>query len=413
MCSKKTIVSIGLFLLLVLQSQAQENDYWTTKKLDSCIIDKLNLSKNNLNNTNSLFPLLSKLYRIKHFSNEKAVIVHLGDSHIQADMMTSVIRTEMQSFFGNAGRGLIFPYQVIKSNAPVDLISNSKSSWKGNRITKADTTIACGISGFGMQSCTINPEFNFEFRTIDNKKETFDKIDFFMGGKVSEMQLDYNESQYESMCFPKATDFTSVCLKSMSSGFKLSFPTLDTIQFYGASLEKKDVGGVLYHSIGANGAKFSDYNKTPLFWKQIEQLHADCYVISLGTNEAQDPNIAPLDFIAQVRTTVDHLKAISPNACIIISTPPVSYFKKSKPNASLATITNAVIDYCEQNNLVYWDLFNVSNGLNGASSWKALQLLRGDLVHFSKEGYVLQGNLFVAAFAKVWNDFLSKKINAH
>ena len=413
MLTKKTLLTLGLSLLFVLQVQAQETDRWSTKKMDSCVIDKLNMSKNNLSNTNSLFPLLSKLYRIKHYSNEKAVIVHLGDSHIQADMMTSVIRTEFQSFFGNAGRGLIFPYQVIKSNAPVDLISSSKSSWKGNRITKVDTTIACGISGFGMKSFTANPDFNFEFRTLNDKKESFDKIDFFMGGKVSEMQIDYNDSQVENLCFPKDTDFTSVCLKSMSSGFKLSFPTLDTIQFFGASLEKTDACGVIYHSIGANGAKFSDYNKTPLFWKQIKQLKADCYVISLGTNEAQDQNLSAQDFISQVKTTVKKIREISPEASIIISTPPVSYFKKSRPNASLATITSAVIDYCEQNNIVYWDLFSVSRGMDGASSWKALQLLRSDLVHFSKEGYALQGNLFVLAFANVWNEFLTKRINTH
>ena len=66
------------------------------------------------------------------------------------------------------------------------------------------------------------------------------------------------------------------------------------------------------------------------------------------------------------------------------------------------------INYCNENNLVYWDLFNASKGLKGAAKWKSSKLLQSDLVHFSREGYTLQGNLFVDAFAKAWNGFLSK-----
>ncbi len=408
MFSIKSLFAFVFVALLAVPLQAQKIDDWVVKKIDSAALNGIDYSKNNLENTNSMFPLLAKLYKIKHFSKENAVFVHIGDSHIQADVATSVIRNELQSYFGNAGRGLVFPYQVGKSNAPYDIVSSSKSSWKSNRLARIDTLITCGVSAFGLQSQSVNPEFNLELRSINGVRDSFDKVQLFMGGPISELYMEYNDAQAENGCYPLAPDYTVFNLKSPTYGFRLTFPTTDSIRFYGASLEKKEACGIIYHSIGANGAKFSDYNKTKQFWKQLDKLHADCYIVSLGTNEAQDPNLTAEEFLIEVKIMVAKLQLVSPKACIILTTPPVSYYKKRNPNFSLEVITSALIEYCNANNLVYWDLFNVSQGLEGAKIWRKKQLLRQDLVHFSREGYVLQGNLFVDAFAKVWNEFLCK-----
>ena len=408
MSNYKSFFALAFTLLFVMQFHAQKMEDWSFKKIEGYPQQELDHSKDILGNPNSLNPLFAKLYKIKHFSKENAVFVHIGDSHIQADIETGVIRNELQSYFGNAGRGLIFPYQVAKTNAPSDITSSSKTVWKNNRVTRMDTLVTCGVSAFGMQSQSVNPEFSFDLRTINGYRDSFDKIKLFMGGKVSELFMEYNDTHAENACYPIAPTYAEFDLKTAASGFKLTFPTTDTITFYGASIEKRETCGIIYHSIGANGAKYSDFNKTPRFWKQLKYLNADCYIISLGTNEAQDPNLTNEGFLVEVKTTVNKLRAISPNASIILTTPPVSYFKKHNPNQSLVVITNALIEYCNENNLVYWDLFGVSKGLEGAKIWKSNQLLRSDLVHFSRDAYILQGNLFVDAFVKAWNEFLCK-----
>lgn len=403
---KITLINSCFFLQIGF---AQISDKWTPALFDTIITARFNNEKNSLSNVNSLYPLLTKLYKIKHFSNEKAVIVHIGDSHIQADMMTSTIRISFQNYFGNAGRGLLFPFQVAKSNAPTDIISSSKNTWKSSRITRADTTVTCGIAGFGLETTVANSEINLELRTINGTKDSFDKITLFFKSKATDLQIESSTNENDYFCFEKPLDFFTKQFKQSTSGFKITFPTSETVKFFGVSVEKDSVGGVIYHSIGANGAKFSDYNKTNLFWKQLPNLKADCYIISLGTNEAQDQNLTEENFLVQVKTMVEKLRIASPNAAIILSTPPVSYYKKLRPNSSLVTITNAIIEYCNQNNVVCWDLFNASLGSDGAKAWKNNQLLNTDLVHFTKKGYVLQADLFVAAFKKTWEEFLLKK----
>lgn len=397
---------IGFVITLNCCSQSSNN--WSIPIIDSTTIANLNIVNNEILNSNSLEKIFKKLCAAKYNSNEKAIIVHIGDSHIQADMMSGAIRNYFQNYFGNAGRGLIFPYQVAKSNAPSDIISTTQSSWRGKRITKRDSTLNCGISAFGIQSQAANPSFNFELRTINGYTDTFDKVTFFTSENVQQLQIDYNENQKDSIEINASKDFYSLDLKASTSGFKLTFPTDKTIEFYGASIEKKNTNGVIYHSIGANGATFSNYNETPLFWKQVKNLNADCYVISLGTNEAQDQNLTAEEFLESVKLMVENIKLVSPNAVVIFTTPPVSYFRKLKPNPELAIIANALISYSNENNIAYWDLFSNCNGLKGCYKWKKAKLLRSDLVHFSKEGYVLQANLFTDAFSKAWNEFLSK-----
>lgn len=408
MSLKNAFSTLFFTSLIMMKMHAQTLQNWTIEGIDSTITQKVDLSKNVFTTTNSMNALFVKLYKIKHFSKENAVFVHIGDSHIQADLETSVIRNELQNNFGNAGRGLIFPYQVAKSNAPNDVISSSKSIWKSNRVARTDTLTPCGISGFGIESQSKYPELNLELRAFNGVKDSFDKVTLFVGGEISELTLEYNDTLIENSCYEIAPSYAEFNLKAYTSGFKLSFPTTDTIQFFGASLEKKNRSGIIYHSIGANGAKFSDYNKTKRFWTQLKNLNADCYIVSMGTNEAQDPNLKGEDFLQDVSKMVATIHNISPDACIILTTPPVSYFKKIRPNQSLEVITDALLKFCDENNLVCWDLFNTLRGSEGAKIWKDAQLLRGDLVHFSKEGYQLQGKLFVAAFSKAWNDFLMK-----
>ena len=404
--------TILLFLFISMQTQAQTNLLWTLQAKNFNKNKAIDSTLNKLENSTSLLPFLEQLYKIKSVQSlEKAVIVHIGDSHIQADLMTGVTRNEFQLFFGNAGRGLVFPFQVAKSNAPSDIISSSKNNWISSRLTKIDTSITCGIAGFGLQTRDANPQINFDMRRIHDKKETFQTAAFFHGKGLKEVRFEYGES-YKTLAIDSVSEFSSFDFDIPVSNFKLSFTKKDSLalKFFGTSLTKKDTSGVIYHAIGANGAKFSDFNKTRLFWKQVPKLNANCYIISLGTNEAQDQYLTSEQFLLQVKTSVEKLKVLSPNAAIILVTPPLSYYKQKKPNTVLKMMAETIKKYALENNLAFWDFFTISKGLVGASTWKKTKLLRSDLVHYSQEGYALQGNLLAYAFAKLYNEFVLAKM---
>ena len=63
-------------------------------------------------------------------------VVHIGDSHIQAEIGTSVTRELLQLDFGNAGRGLLSPLRLSGTNQPTDYAIESGSTWTAEKVMR-------------------------------------------------------------------------------------------------------------------------------------------------------------------------------------------------------------------------------------------------------------------------------------
>jgi hypothetical protein len=49
-------------------------------------------------------------------------------------------------------------------------------------------------------------------------------------------------------------------------------------------------------------------------------------------------------------------------------------------------------------------------GYNSSETWHNQRLMRDDKIHFTKEGYILKGSLFVEAFLQAWGKNLDKRL---
>jgi hypothetical protein len=130
----------------------------------------------------------------------------------------------------------------------------------------------------------------------------------------------------------------------------------------------------------------------------------------MGTNEAQNLSFNEDSFVVKCNAFLAQIRTAAPNCQILITTPPVSYYKGKAPNKVLDKVTKALIRFCKTNDLPYWDLYHISGGLAGTVSWKKNKLLARDLVHFQHEGYRLQGQLLLHALASSYNDFLKQHL---
>ncbi|QYS90957.1 hypothetical protein JJC04_13935 [Flavobacterium covae] len=89
-------------------------------------------------------------------------------------------------------------------------------------------------------------------------------------------------------------------------------------KLYGIFLENSIDKGIIYSAIGVNGAKYSDYNSEVLFWEQIKNVKSDCYILSMGTNEAQNIVLTPESFVESIKETIDKIKIFNPGSCFYI-----------------------------------------------------------------------------------------------
>lgn len=384
-----------LFLVASLSSsgQALPIDVQST----SPYLSKIGAAFNRIFNEHQLDSIYAKLASIKKNKTGVLRIVHIGDSHVQAGYFTGETRTRLQDHFGNSGRGLVFPYKAIQTTSPADISSSSNGGWKTDKVATTGDADNAGISGYGMRSGATGASIDIRVGT------GFNRLRFFLGEKNS--WIFRSSADNTSLVLkPPKTGFTELVLDKEITGFNItSMPGDDSHDFYGVSLENRNAG-IIYHSIGVNGARYDQYNKASLFWKQLPGLQADLYIVSLGTNEAQRSKFEEKEFRKELDEFLQKLKKASPNAKVILTTAPDSY-RNGRPNVVLRDFNLFLFEYCTQKSIPVWDLYRVTNGYGAASSWIRKGLMNADRVHYTAQGYQIQGTLFYNALARGYNSY--------
>lgn len=360
----------------------------------------LNLSVNRIENQQ--LPLFySKLQQLQVEKSSVVRIVQIGDSHIQANFISEVLRTGFQQEFGDAGRGLVFPFQVARTNSASDIKSWGSTGWKVTRLVQSGTYTENGLAGFSLKNSLPGANFTMQLSNVSDNLNQF-KIIKLITDSSSSWELTTIPEQpifLSPVDIDSATKTYRILLNDSSSQFNIkSIDTNPNATFYGAIVET-GLPGIIFNNIGVNGAKYEQYNLAELFWKQLPILDADLYIISLGTNEAQTANYDESLFLKSVDQFVNSIKSISPNAEILITTAIDSY-KKGRPNKELQLLNQSLVRYCKQNNIALWDAYRITLGYGAARHWLRKGLLSKDKVHFTKEGYQLQGNLLLQCLLK-------------
>ena len=453
------------FLLLGMYGQAFAQTDSSFVAIDSVATDSiLVVQENQLINHNAIVQFYEKLANLEAKGDRKINIVHIGDSHVQADLMTARIRTLLQQKFGNGGRGFVFPHTFAKTNGSSDIRFSSNANWESRRTIYPPDGSLVGLSGIALSTSTrdfaieitvkqaegefntiriITPEnqHNFDF-AIDRKtivteiavpKKIVHKIK--SGEALSIIADKYNVSisaikrenglksnairAGKSLLIPsnqtqpqKSERYEYTALEECTSPLfheYYSDKTLDRIYIIPTQVtESKNLNGIvlennkagiLYHNIGVNGAKLSDYLKYPLFFSQLNALSPDLIVVSLGTNESFD-KLSDADFKIQLIAFLENIKRENPKANILILTPPPSLFQRKFVNTFAAAYSKSIMDHSQTFNYSVWDLYSQFGGLYGVNNNSKRGLIGGDKVHYTKAGYELQAEMFVDALLK-------------
>lgn len=178
--------------------------------------------------------------------------------------------------------------------------------------------------------------------------------------------------------------------------------------------------GLVYHAIGINGAKYADFdNETCL--EQVSGLSPDLIILSFGTNEAHGRNYTESWHETEMDALVQSLKQRCPEAVILLTTPPGSYWSRRVktvsqgrsryvtrrvPNEHTKRVVATQLDYADRNSLPVWDLYDIVGGsLFACKNWSNAGLQRPDKIHYTPAGYTLQGRLLAEAILTAYQDY--------
>lgn len=137
--------------------------------------------------------------------------------------------------------------------------------------------------------------------------------------------------------------------------------------------------------IGVNGAMYSDYNSTDLFFKQLPVLKPDLIIVSLGTNEVANER---QEIYEDMSLFFEKLKQTGSTPFSILITTPIDYKRKKNLVYSIA---NQVKNYAERHELAYYNQYDVFGGKGSIQLLQKRKLAQRDGIHLTAMGYKLQG----------------------
>lgn len=392
------IKNLSLLLILSLGLLAQ--------RLPEQSFDKypfINQQADTVINADKLKTFFSVLEKLKSTSEvSKLNIVHIGDSHIQGDFLTREVRLNLQKNFGNGGRGLVFPYRLARSYEPKDIRSESKNQWISARAFGSKRFPEPGISGYTVQSSDSLISFDLCTFNHDSLDYSFSKVSFISHGDSTEYQVIARDTiADENYSFISKGGDVSVCHLNKSTN-QLKFQSVknnnaqNKLTVNGVVLENNQ-SGVVYHVVGVNGAHFSDYNKSPLLFQQLPFLHPDIILVSLGTNEGVNPRVTLVEIKQAVEELFKKISQNNPDVPVVLLTPFDNYYRNKSYNKYLGTVRSAIVEVAQLQNLPLIDAYQITGGYSSCSQWRRFGLLRPDGIHYTQEGYTLQGKIIYQA----------------
>ena len=416
-CSGKVMASFN-------DDQVAVADYAMAPKI-SLSIDSVYSSLSFINDSlcfikdagNSMSSFINELNELLNGKDTVINIVHLGDSHIQAGYLSGRTMRLLQNSFGNAGRGWIAPFRLSKVNEPPDyfILSNVRE-WIAGRCVQLKPKCPWGIGGIGIQTQAKDINFNLIMAPKNGAGYSFNKVLLYRDinsapmapaiiGNDSTRSFSLGNYHYDKIAIDTIMTTSLVdtlLIKSeKNADNKKNNPNL----YYGFMLMNGNPG-ILYHSIGVNGAKYTDYTDRD-YIRQLALLNPSLLIVSLGTNESIVRNFNKALFEQQLNAFIRLVREEIPGVSLLITTPAESYrqvtVNKQRQyvrNENVAKVAEIISSYTEKEGLACWDLYSIAGGDNSCKNWFDAKMFGRDRIHFSSNGYDEQGMLLYKAIVR-------------
>lgn len=351
--------------------------------------------------------------KLKKAKSRKVTVVHIGDSHVQADIGTGHVRNLLQSTFGAGGRGLIFPYACARTHPAVDYQTYSYGRWTCARNVNLSPSLPLGTMGVSARTDDPTAVFKIVFnRYYNDVNSTLLKVYCELGDETFDLKLKYGPNPEDTTIIrtdnygqPFVATYLPKSPGMLEFSIKKTKDSQTYFQIYGISLETPATSGILYHSVGINGASFGHVLQQERMDAELAVMNPDLVVIDLSGNEFY-MGLNEATYKEKLTNLVQRLRKGSPQASILItcSQDIYRYYTYNLAEAEKAAQLSMEVAY--ENDCAFYDYYRVSGGRYSMLKWRAHNLAKTDRVHLTYEGYLLKGELFANALLTSYHQYL-------
>lgn len=352
---------------------------------------------------------LQKLEKLVKTGEGRVNIVQIGGSHIQAGTFSGEVRYRFQQMNGdlNAGWGYMFPYRIARTNSPYGYYIRYTGRWQSTRNVEKRKSGNLGIGGISATTSAPETELTILLEDENRLDYRFNKVRVYYeySGAVYHIAVDSTLLKSET----STSNYIDFELKNHVDSLKLIIKKTGTgsgsFTLHGIITESAP-NGILYHSIGINGAHVPDFLRCQLFNDQLADLKPDLVILGLGINDAYVRNFSAHNFEENYADLIAEIRAAAPNTAIIFTTNNDSYMYRRYVNKNGEKVEESMLKMAKKHNAGVWDMYEVMGGLNSIVLWQKNSLAQADKIHFTREGYLIIGDLFFNALMQRFEQYL-------
>ena len=395
-------------------------------------IDSLKLSLQKIEYPDSTLNPLKNFFAglISREGNGPIRIMHYGDSQIEGDRVSSVLRNRMHAFFGGSGPGLV--PATVDNLISLTVLHNSSNNWK---IFKK-----CGFNQRYAEHKKYGALLNFSRLTPISPNDT-NTVQGWFSLKKSPYCME-SVKKYKQCRIFCANNKKQACVElynkevlldkkyiSAENNFsivKFSFeetPEEAVFKFKGTScpdvygIALDDETGIAVDNVAMRGSAGLEFTKTDLeFLKEMyKSLNVKLVILQFGVNIVPNVTSNYSYYEEGLYNQLASLKKVCPDLSILVVG--VSDMSRrmngnyvSYPNVEL--IRDAQKRAAFKAGCAFWDLYEAMGGRNSMPSWVFAkpQLARTDFTHFTNKGAAIVADLLYNAMIFDYLDYAKKSL---
>lgn len=330
-------------------------------------------------------------------------ILHYGDSPTTADMITSDVRTLLQRQFGDSGHGfcLIAKPWAWYAHKGLDM---SSSGWVIDPANQP--SVRDGMFGLGGVSFRGGPG---AWATLQLRDSTHRRLDVSYlrqpgGGRLQVLAEGQELGELDTAAPRAESGFAPYVLPERTREVTLRV-TAGTVRLFGVQLQREQPG-VLYHSLGVNGAYISVLAKffNEAHWReQLRHYDPGLVIVNYGTNESMYADFVDYASERELREVIRRLRTAVPEASVLIMSPMDRGQRMQRGEiGTVPTIPRLVAiqqRVANDTGVAFFNTFEAMGGMGTMGRWYEAEprLVGADFIHPMPAGAKIVGGLLYQA----------------
>jgi hypothetical protein len=367
-----------------------------------------------------LDPFFRKLDGLLRGTVTRTRVLHYGDSQIENDRMTALIRFRLQKQFGGSGTGLVQAVPLYSGNLAYS--QDQEGEWlRYTFFGKRDSAnrhnsygIMGAFSSVPMPRGGEWPHLHYRFST-SRRTGVFDRVRIFLHSYVADasIALMVNDTLTDTIRhIPDGFSVVDYRHHCNIVDMRLFMNLPEGGRIYGVSFESN--GGVQVDNIamrGGSGLIFSRMNREQQL-RMMELLSPGLLILQFGGNVV--PYIDPAYYQRAFLRELLFLKDLCPGVPVIVIGPSDMSLKQKGRFVTypgIEPVRDALRSAALESGFAFWDLYEAMGGYNSMPSFVHTDppLASTDYVHFTDLGVNLVAEMFYNALMLEYREYTAKK----